>query len=76
MAELVFLDVWAISLLGETAGPTAAVRRRMGGVEPCVSLRSLFGPRPDYLNLGGTAAASLSINLTQKSNLAIKSSEK
>lgn len=72
MAELVFLDVWGISLLGETAAPAAAARRPTGGVEPCVSLRSRLGPRPDYLNLGGTAAARLSINLARKSNVALK----
>lgn len=49
------------SSLGETAGPAALVRGGMGwdgmgGVEPYVSLRSRFGPGPDYLNLGGTAA--------------------
>lgn len=67
LAEMVLLDV-----RGGTAGPTAAVRSRMGGEEPCVSLRSRFGPRPDYLNLGGTAATRWSINLTQKSSLSIK----
>lgn len=68
-AELVVLDG-----LGETAGPTAAARSPMGGEEPCVSLRSRFGPRPDYLNLGGTADTRWSINLTQKHNLAAKTS--
>lgn len=42
---------------GRDCGSNSGGARRMGGVEPCVRLRSRFGPRPDYLNLGGTAVA-------------------